>query len=97
MAGRGRAGMTQKLFSLRLSLSISTARLKRARVVGASPGALEGTGDAEARQAYGNHLLRTLEVRGLLVIGRSFGGQAESLTLTQEGQKRAAQLAGSCD
>jgi DNA-binding MarR family transcriptional regulator len=44
-----------------------------------------------------SHSLRTLEVRGLLVIGRSSGGQAESLPLTQEGQKRAAQLAGSCD
>jgi len=44
-----------------------------------------------------SHSLRTLEVRGLLVIGRSSGGHAESLSLTQEGQKRAAQLAGSCD
>lgn len=40
-----------------------------------------------------SHSLRTLEWRGLLVVGRSSGGQAEYLTLTQEGQKRAAQLA----
>ncbi len=41
--------------------------------------------------------LRTLERHGFLIIGRSSGGQAESLRLTQEGQKRASQLAGSCD
>jgi hypothetical protein len=44
-----------------------------------------------------NHSLRTLERHGFLSIGRSSGGQAESLRLTQEGQKRAAQLAGSGD
>ena len=44
-----------------------------------------------------SHSLRTLEVRGLLVIGRSPGGKAESVWLTSEGQKWAAQLAGSCD
>ena len=43
------------------------------------------------------HSLQTLEARGLLVIGRSPGGKAESLWLTPEGQKWAAQLAGSCD
>jgi hypothetical protein len=41
--------------------------------------------------------LRTLEARGLLVIGRSRGGQAEYLYLTVEGKKWAVQLAGSCD
>jgi DNA-binding MarR family transcriptional regulator len=41
--------------------------------------------------------LQTLEARGLMVIGRSPGGKAESLWLTPEGQKWAAQLAGSCD
>ena len=44
-----------------------------------------------------SHSLRTLEVRGLLVIGRSPGGKAESVWLTSEGQKWAAQRAGSCD
>ena len=43
------------------------------------------------------HRLRTLEARGLIVIGRSPGGKAESLWLTLEGQKWAAQLAGSCE
>jgi DNA-binding MarR family transcriptional regulator len=44
-----------------------------------------------------SHSLRTLEARGLLVIGPSRGGQAEYLYLTSEGQKWAAQFAGSCD
>ena len=42
------------------------------------------------------HRLRTLEARGWLVIGRSRGGQAASLSLTSEGQTWAAQCAGSC-
>ena len=40
-----------------------------------------------------SHSLHTLERHGLLIIGRSSGGYAESLILTPEGQKRAAQLA----
>ena len=44
-----------------------------------------------------SHSLHTLEARGLIVIGRSPGGKAESLWLTPEGQKWAAQLTGSCD
>ena len=39
-----------------------------------------------------SHILRTLERHGFLIIGRSAGGRAESLRLTREGQKRAAQL-----
>ena len=34
-----------------------------------------------------SHSLRTLEARGLLVIGRSPGGKAESVWLALEGQK----------
>ena len=44
-----------------------------------------------------SHSLQTLEARGLIVIGRSPGGKAESLWLTPEGQKWASHLAGSCD
>jgi hypothetical protein len=44
-----------------------------------------------------SHSLQTFEVRGLIVIGRSPGGKAESVWLTSEGQKWAAQLVGSCD
>ena len=44
-----------------------------------------------------SHSLQTLEARGLIVIGRSPGGKAESLWLTAEGQKWASQLTGSCD
>lgn len=40
-------------------------------------------------------LVHTLH--GFLIIGRSSGGHAASLRLTPEGQKRASQLAGSCD
>jgi DNA-binding MarR family transcriptional regulator len=36
-----------------------------------------------------SHSLRTLEVRGWIVMGRSSGGKAESLRLTPEGQKWA--------
>jgi hypothetical protein len=32
-----------------------------------------------------SHSLHTLEVRGLMVIGRSLGGKAEALWLTPEG------------
>ena len=44
-----------------------------------------------------SHSLQTLEARGLMVIGRSPGGKAESVWLTSEGQKWAAQRAGSYD
>ena len=44
-----------------------------------------------------SHSLRTLEVRGWMVIGRSSGGKAASLRLTPEGQKWASQFAGSGD
>ena len=36
--------------------------------------------------------LRLLEARGWIVIGRSPGGKAQYLTLTQEGRKRAAEV-----
>ena len=48
-------------------------------------------------KGHSSHSLRTLERHGFLIIGRSSGGQAESLRLTPEGQKRASQLTGSCD
>jgi len=41
--------------------------------------------------------LHTFEARGLMVIGRSPGGKAESVGLTPERQKWASQRAGSCD
>jgi DNA-binding MarR family transcriptional regulator len=44
-----------------------------------------------------SHSLHTLERHGLLIIGRSPGGHAESLPLTPAGHQRAAQLPGSCD
>ena len=44
-----------------------------------------------------SHSLQTLEARGLIVIGRSPDGKAESVWLTSEGQKWVSQLAGSCD
>ena len=44
-----------------------------------------------------SHSLQTLAARGLIVIGRSPGGKAESVWLTPEGQKWASQLTGSCD
>ena len=44
-----------------------------------------------------SHSLQTLEARGLIVIGRSPGGKAESVWLTSEGQKWVSQRAGSCD
>jgi DNA-binding MarR family transcriptional regulator len=44
-----------------------------------------------------SHSLQTLERHGLLIIGRSLGGHAESLLLTPAGHQRAAQLPGSCD
>ena len=44
-----------------------------------------------------SHSLHTLEARGLLVIVRSPGGNAESLYLTAAGQKWARQFTGSCD
>ena len=44
-----------------------------------------------------SHSLGTLAARGWIIIGRSSGGKAESLRLTPEGQKWAAQFAGRCD
>jgi len=40
-----------------------------------------------------SHSLRTLALRGWLVIGRSAGGKAEHLRLTPEGRKWASQFA----
>ena len=39
----------------------------------------------------------TLERHGLMSIGRSPGGPAESLLLTPAGHQKVAQLPGSCD
>jgi DNA-binding MarR family transcriptional regulator len=41
-----------------------------------------------------SHSLRTLEARGLLVIGRSPGGKAEYVFLTAAGHHQAGQLTG---
>jgi hypothetical protein len=43
------------------------------------------------------HSLHTPKAQGLIGIGRSPGGKAESPWLTPEGQKWASQLTGSCD
>jgi DNA-binding MarR family transcriptional regulator len=49
--------------------------------------------------AKGNisHSLRLLEARGLLIIGRSPGGQAEYVVLTAEGRQKVAEVARSYD
>jgi DNA-binding MarR family transcriptional regulator len=44
-----------------------------------------------------SHSLQTLAARGLIALGRSLGGKAESLWLTPEGQKWASHLARSCN
>jgi hypothetical protein len=41
--------------------------------------------------------LRLLEAHGFVEIGRSPGGQAESVRLTSEGYQKAAELSGSYD
>jgi DNA-binding MarR family transcriptional regulator len=40
-----------------------------------------------------SHSLRTLAARGLIVIGRTPGGKADSLALTAEGRKVASEIA----
>jgi DNA-binding MarR family transcriptional regulator len=56
------------------------------------------TGHLDLEQTLGrdkssvSHSLRTLETRGLIRIGRSPGGQAVYLDLTQEGRKLASKL-----
>ena len=40
-----------------------------------------------------SHSLRTLAARGLIVIGRTPGGKADSLDLTAEGRKAASEIA----
>ena len=39
-----------------------------------------------------SHSLRTLEARGLMTIGRTPGGKADSLDLTAAGRKMASEL-----
>jgi DNA-binding MarR family transcriptional regulator len=39
-----------------------------------------------------SHSLRTLEVRGLIVISRTPGGQANTVTLTSEGRNLASEF-----
>jgi hypothetical protein len=41
-----------------------------------------------------SHSLHTLEAQGFLIIGRSPGGKAEYVVLTEVGLRRAAQIAG---
>lgn len=61
------------------------------------------TGHLELVQTLGrdksnvSHSLRILEARGLIVIGRSPGGQATHMNLTPEGRKWASDLEKSCD
>ena len=43
-----------------------------------------------------SHSLHTLAARGLIVIGRTPGGKADSLDLTAEGRKVASEIAYSC-
>jgi DNA-binding MarR family transcriptional regulator len=50
-----------------------------------------------ADQGNISHSLQTLAARGLIALGRSLGGKAESLRLTLEGQQWASHLAGSGD
>jgi hypothetical protein len=47
--------------------------------------------------AKGNisHSLRLLEARGLLIIGRSPGGQVEYVMLTAAGRQKVAEVSGS--
>ena len=55
-------------------------------------------GHYELVQALGHdksnvsHSLRTLEVRGLIVISRTPGGQANTVNLTSEGRKLASEI-----
>ena len=44
-----------------------------------------------------SHSLRTLAIRGWIVIGRSSGGKAEYVLLTPEGRQWVSQFIGSCD
>ena len=39
-----------------------------------------------------SHSLRTLEARGWIAIGRTLGGQANSLDLTPEGLEKASEI-----
>lgn len=100
--GASRGGATQRMAAVRLSqlqkhiLRWLAADHQRTNgVIASSHPELVHT----LQRDKGNlsHSLRTLERHGFLIIGRSSGGHAESLRLTPEGQKRASQLAGSCD
>jgi DNA-binding MarR family transcriptional regulator len=44
-----------------------------------------------------SHSLRTLEMRGLIQVGRTPGGKADYVNLTAEGRTMASQLSSSCD
>ena len=100
--GASRGGATQRMAAVRLSqlqkhiLRWLAADHQRTHgVIASSHPELVHT----LQRDKGNlsHSLRTLERHGFLIIGRSSGRHAESLRLTPEGQKRASQLAGSCD
>jgi DNA-binding MarR family transcriptional regulator len=60
-------------------------------------------GHYEFAQALGHdksnisHSLRTLEDRGLIVVSRTPGGQANSISLTSEGRNLASELKQSCE
>jgi DNA-binding MarR family transcriptional regulator len=44
-----------------------------------------------------SHRLQTLAARGWIIIGRSSGGHAESVTLTPKGHNWVRSFTGSCD
>jgi hypothetical protein len=100
--GAARGGATQRMAAVRLSqlqkhiLRWLAADHQRPHgVIASSPPELVHT--LQRDKGNRSHSLRTLERHGFLIIGRSSGGHAESLRLTPEGQKRASQLAESCD
>jgi DNA-binding MarR family transcriptional regulator len=46
----------------------------------------------QALKSNVSHSLRTLEARGLIVISRTSGGQANTVDLTSEGRNLASEL-----
>lgn len=82
----------QRLSKLQRQVLISMWTQYERTQGGISTGHLELVQTLGRNKSNVSHSLRTLEARGLITIGRSPGGQATHLDLTQEGQKMASNL-----
>ena len=89
------AGGRLSKFQKRMLCWLDTEERRTGRIFSSShPKLVQALPNAKGNMS---HSLRRLEAHGLVEIGRSPGGQAESVRLTSAGCQKASKLAGSYD